>query len=587
VADNLPAVAAKALKLFDEDRRSHDLWCNKVERWYRAWRGILNERSEAASWRHRLHPPFLLQIIETLAAGLQDPDSQWPVKPRFRAASLEEIEAMRDGAQQLEALLRYQRNEDGLRRKQRDHRLQGLVAGLTVWKPWWRYSERDGKVLFDGPCADVVDVRDFVWHESSRDIQSAARLHHRVWMTFDELKALEEQGVYENVDQLKESRDFSHEHDDREQLLSNSSRTKDRIEVVEHWLDGGARVVTIANRKVVLRNTPNPYDHGSYPFVACSPIPDLFRIPGVSVVELVEDLQEMLWTLTNQRLDNLELINNAIFLVRDDVLDPNSFVFAPGEQWLVSDKDAVTPWAPDVRLAEVSLNAEALVKADLQNIPGASPALLGQSGSTEQTATEISLLTNLAQRRLAIQKQQFTLADIEVGHQWIALNRQYLDEKKYVEVVGPEGEDGLRLIDPESFRDFDFAITVDQMDESMIRQERLAEAQARLQVAVAAVPVFAAIGTPVNAKAFMEDYLKAAGVQDTERYFSAQPQPAALQQGQGGQQQPPGLAGGALDTGATAPQAMDANSPSNSFSQSPAAAMQQLLSMSGGVANGS
>lgn len=610
-----PEILARCLKDFEEDSKSHDQWVNRVDRWYRAWRGVVERNSRAGDWRHQLYPPYLLQIVETLVAGTVDPSPKWMVKPRPRMASLEEIAQLRDGAKALEYLLTYQRDMDRMIQKQRTHRLQGLIAGLTLWKTYWRYSEKTVKKQQsmthydeagapfvqtaevdviepheDEPCVEVVDVRDFIWHEAARDIQSAKRLTHRVWMTYEELKALERDGYYSNVSQLKESRSFTEQLASRETDLFNADRTKDMIEVLECWTDGGKRVVTIGNRNVVLRDRKNPFDHGMYPFIASSPIPDLFRIPGISVVELVVDLQEMLWNLQGQRHENLELINNAIVLIREDTLDANSFVFAPGEQWLVPDENAVKILEMPTFPAQVSVEAEQLIKADIQNIPGASPALLGQAGPNEQTATEVSLLSNLAQRRLAQQKWQFTVADIEVGEHWIELNKQFLTEERFVAVVGADGEEGWELIRPESFKHGNFSIDIGQMDESLVRQERLAEAQARFQVALQAVPAMAAIGTPLNMVAFLEDMLEAAGVQDKERYLSASPQPAVLQQqaGQGGQ-----MGGGQgmaptpedMMSGATSPLATSISSPSNPFSQSPVANMQRLLSSQGGAVN--
>jgi hypothetical protein len=432
-------------------------------------------------------------------------------------------------------------------------------------------------------------MRDFIWHEAATSLDKAKRITHRVWMTWEELKELEVAGIYRNVDQLKESRSFSEQLASRESDLFEQDRTKDMIEVLECWVDGGKRVVTIANRKVLLRDRPNPFQHGKYPFVGCGPVPDLFRVPGVSIVEMVEELQEMLWKTQSQRHDNLEMLNNAIALIREDVVDKDGLIWAPGEQWLVPDTEAVKLLEVSPLPAQISLEAEALIKADIQNIPGASPALLGQSDQTEQTATEISLLTNLAQRRLASQKFQFTLADIAVGEQWIELNQQFLSEERYIAIVGEDGEEGWELIHPDSFRDYRWKIDVEQMDESLIRQERVAEAQARMPVAASMVPMFAMIGQPLNAKAFMDDYLKAAGVDQTDRYYASAPQPAAAAAGMGGPGQP-GSDGAPtpedmLAAGQTAPSAYDSTSPSNEVSSSPVAAMSRMLAATGGDVN--
>lgn len=569
-------ILSRVVRDVDEDLKHHDIWTEKVDRWYRAWRGVAEPNADAAQWRSQLFPPYILQVIETLAAGTQDPNPRWRVKPRPQASQdMNAIEELSEGAEEIGYLLAAQRHEDGFAKKQAIHRKQGLIAGLSVWKPYWDYVRDDA-------CVEVVDVRDWIWHESSVSVEAAQRITHRVWKTYDDLKLLEQKGVYSNVDELKNARSAHELLASREGDLFNADRTKDRIEVWECWYDGGKRVATVANKTVLLSDRENPFEHGKYPFVAASPIPDLFRIPGVSVVELIEAIQQMLWSLQGRRHESLELVGNAIVMVRDDVLDPSRFIFAPGEQWLVPDKDAVTIWQPDVKSAQITLDAEALLKADIQNIPGASPALLGQANATEQTATEISLLTNLAQRRLAAQKYQFTLADVEVAEHWIKLNSQFLEKERYVSYVGPDGEEGWALIDPELVKQ-PWRIVVDQMDESLVRQERRAEEQAKLQVALSAVPVMAAIGQPLNMQAFVEDFLDAFGVEDKAKYFSQAPQPAAVAQGGGPQMAPPGAE--APPEGVTAPEASGISSPSNEVSQSPLAAMQRMLSGSGGAVN--
>ena len=601
-------ILSQCLAYFEEDSKAHDIWVKKVDRWYRSWRGVLERSSPASEWRSTLHPPYILQIVETLVAGLIDPHPTWKVKARQRMSSAEELHSIAEGAKALEILLAAQRDSDGMLLKQRTHRLQGVIAGMSVWKTRWTLEERlvsrNEQVLEpddlgfprevsrsfealepskDDPSVEVVDVRDWIPHESAKDVATAQRITHRVWLSFDDLKELERQGVYRNVNKLSEERNSSADKlASRETDIFTVDRTKDLIEVLECWIEGGSRVVTFApDQRVLLADRPNPFAHGKFPFIVCAPIPDLFRMQGMSIVELVEDLQEMLWTLQNQRLDNLELLNNLIIKQREGSLLETP-IFAPGEVWLMDDISAVEALQLPSFPSEISLQSEGLIKADIQNIPGASPALLGQAESQEQTATEISLLTNLAQRRLSMQKFQFTLADKAVGEQWIELNKQFLTEERYVAIVGEDGDEGWVLIHPEFFAPYDWKIDVEQMDESMLRQERLAETQSRFQVAAAAAPLMAMIKQPLNMRAFLEDLLDAAGVQDKDRYFSVasqQPPMAPGQPGQNGQPAPPSLESG------TAPQAIDANSPSNAFSQSPVASMQRMLAGSGGPVN--
>lgn len=598
------------LRGFSEDERSHKLFCENVEQNYRAWRGILEKRSDAAAWTNKQHPALAYQAMDTILAGLLDPDPQWKLRARPRMVGpgeVPDVAQLKAGVKANELLLADELTVDGYGEKQVVFLLQNLIAGLTVSKNYWRrtsgpspsvkvtsvpiYAPNSGKIIafqpkvtqadgeeeetyFDGPTSLPIDVRDFIWHQAATSLDAAERVTHRVWKSFGELKELEAQGIYENVDDLIESQDQTKALDGREQDLFQTDRTKDKIEVLECWIDHGRRVVSIGNRKVVLRDTGNPFrfEHlnNRYPFVVCSTTPDMFRIPGVSEMELIREVQEILWTLTNQRLDNLQLINNAIVLLRDDIDDPDSFDFYPGARNLVSDPMQVKMWTPEIGIADLSMNAEGVARNDLQNLIGASPAANGQLDQAA-TATQINLVTTLAQRRLAMKKQMTKWAAQRTGEQWMALNQQMITQDRFVPVVGRDGELAMETIQPMLLQGR-YKIVVDQMDESLLRQERRGEAQALLQVVVQAAPVYAAAQMPLNLKAPLENLLDAYGIQDKDAWFAAQPQQLPQQPAQA----PPGPEG---SNGVTSPAASD------SFAQSGTNALAQALASQGGAAN--
>lgn len=600
MADTKPEERVRqVLKDFDEDKKPHDAFCTKVEQYYKAYRAIPEANADAAQWESQLFPPYAFQIIESLTANVVDPTPRWKVVPRpSKGADLELLAA---GSKANEILLGSQVDSDGFAAKQMYFAKQAFIAGLSVFKTHWNYKPGSvtrktitGRVtekvtLRDDPTAEVIDVRDWVPHQAATSLENALRVTHRCFYSFDELKRLEKQGIYgseaggQSVDSLKESRDFAAELSGREQSLFQADRTKDQIEVLEQWRrepDGSLRVVAVGNRKVLLRDRPSPFDHGKYPFVVCAPIPDLGRIHGISVIELVKDLQDQLWTLGNQRLDNVRLLNNHIVLVRDDFDDVDSFVWAPGAINQVSDPSQISSLKVDALPSQVSIQAESMIQQDLQNVSGANPALLGQQAQNTSTATEVSLTTTLAQRRVSLMKQQFKWAFREVGEHWIRLNQQFVTDERLVLTLGPDGAQDWTAIHPLLLQG-DYAITIDPVDESLVRQERRAEKQALLQMAAQLAPVFAAIaqGDPskktLNLESFMDIYLEEFDVGDKEKFYSAKPQPM---QPPPGQQQP-----GGPPPGATAPQAIDPNSPSNAFSQSPVAAQQQMLAMGGPI----
>jgi hypothetical protein len=614
-----PDVVGRVMQGFEQDEKSHRDFRLNADRRYRAYRGILEQRSDAASWTNKQHPPYILQIIETMIASSLDPNPAWQVKARPKMADPSLIAREADGAKAMQILLTEQLDIDHFAEKERPFAMQGYITGLTVLKNYWRYSEGTRKslsevqvpvegstwlsvpqiqqvegthIFHDNPTADIVDVRDFIWHEAATSLERAMRITHRVWYSWDELKQLEAAGVYENVDQLKESQDFSGQLVNREQELFRVNRAKNQIEVLEQWFyeKGEIWVVSVGNRKVCLtpggKAKPNPFFHGGYPFVVTSSMPDLFRIPGISEVEVIQDLQEMLWTLMNQRLDNLQLLNNAIAIIRSDVDDPDAYEFAPGERWLVDDINQVKFLETPPITAELAVQAEAGLKSDLQNISGGMPMLAGSDSQIDnKTATAASIFTNLAQRRLAAKKQNYTWAYNRMGEQWIELNQQFIREERAIEIVGPDGGSLIKKISPMEIQGR-YHIRGEMMDESLNRQERRAEAQAKLQVALSAALPFAQSSTPLNLQAFMDDFLEAFDVQDTSKYYTQKNPLPNMQESQpgapGGGTGPPPPGG---PEGTTAPQAVDVNSPSNAFSQSPVAATQRMGAMSGGPVN--
>lgn len=611
-------IVARVMRGFDQDLKAHATFAADVDKRYRAYRGVIETRSTAAAWSNKQHPAYVLQIIETMIASCTDMAPAWQVKSRPKMGPRELIEAEMKGAKAMEILLAEELDIDHFAEKQRPFAMQGFIAGLTVAKNYWRYSEANRKslgqvdvpvpgmagftmpqtqpidgtqILHDNPTMEVVDVRDFIWHEAATSLEKAMRVTHRCWYSMDELRQLEAAGVYANVDQLSDTNDFSGALSNRETELFKTNRAKNQVEVLEQWFydRGEIWVATVGNRKVNLTKgteaKANPFWHGGYPFVVTSSMPDLFRIPGISEVEVVQELQEMLWTLMNQRLDNLQLLNNAIAIIRSDVDDPDAYIFAPGERWLVDDINQVKFLETPPITAELALSAESGIKSDLQNISGGMPLLSGSDQQMDSnTATAASIFTSLAQRRLAAKKQNYTWAYNRVGEQWIALNQQFIREEKAIEIVGPDGGPLIHTISPLEIQGR-FHIKGELMEESLMRQERRAEKQAALQVAISCALPFAQSGTPLNLTAFMDDFLDSHGVQDTARYYAAKnPLPNMQQQpppGGAPQQQaaPPG------QTGASAPQATDVNSPSNAFSQSPVAAQQQMGAMTGGPVN--
>lgn len=602
----------KVVSCYEEADKYHKNHRAKWEKWYRAYEGLLSPNSDAKDWRSRVHPAYVNDAIESAVANIVESKLRFQVKPRPRDADPNEIAMAVRGAEAHQRLLSYQLDIDRFGKKQRPFVLQDLICGMTVGKTYWleqkrqvpgrqmqqvpihddvtgelldvRMSYQDmvqTRTMRDDPSFEVVDIRDFFWPESATSVEKSPWFIHRVWMSMDELRSMEERGVYKDVDLVAASGDSSSDYTEREQALFAVDRTKGLIPVLEYWTDD--RVVTVANCKVLLADRPNPFWHGRKPFVVASATARLFQIPGMSEVYKLAEIQDMIWALMNQRLDNLKFVNNAIALIRSSVMDPDEYEWFPGARWMVDDPSDVQMWQPDTRVAEISLNAESVLKGDLQNVSGGLPFLSGASTETvdQNTATGVSIVTSLAQRRIMSRKQAYWDAFDEVQNHWVWLNRQFITQPKLIAVVGRDGAQAYETVDPRDLEP-DVLVSSEPMTESLMRQERRAEKQALLQTAAQAAAAFAATGAPLNLKAFMDEYLRAFDIDDPERFYS-QPAP---QPGMGPQGPVPGTPGFAAPPtgpgGVTAPQSIDpATSPSNQTSMSPEVFLQRALAGAG------
>src|SRR5262252_3671372 len=612
----------------DCERRYHDAFIEKVERRYDAYRGLAEPgQNPAASddedWHSNITTPYVLNTCEGMLATMLEPSPRFNVTQRPKPEEpLDEILARLSGVKAIADTLRYALDRAGFAQCQRDFMQQDLIAGITVFKTYWRSERRDvvaltpndmeiqdayGNVVdsittheettakdvlvLDDAVCEVRDVRDFFWPSQAPNVDKAEYLIDRTWQSYAALKRMQNQGVYKNVEQLKSSSSRATYADltKREMRLRNIDRTQDLVEVLEYWTP--ERVITVGNRTVLLRDDPNPFWNGRMPFVVCAAMPDAFQIPGISVVEALAQLQQMLWTLQNQRLDVVRLLANLITLIRSDVDDPDAFEWAPNAQWFVEDPGQVDTLKIDPTVANITLQAEGLLKGDLQNIMGGLPMASGVQDQTmdQQTATGMSIITTIAQRIIQSRKQHYLWAYAALGKDFLLLYQQFVRDDRIVPILGANGASAYHEITPLDLQG-DYDITIDVTSDSLLRQERRAESSSLLQIAAQVQMVFAQSGAPLNLKAFMEDTLDAYDKPDKDRYFMPPQVGAATAGGQPGTPPQPGQVpvtnGG--PGGVTAPQlAAGPQSPSASPgpSMSPEAAMAQLMRMRGGVSN--
>lgn len=610
------------------ERDYHDAFVEKVEARYEAYRGLASDSGKSPppdeDWHSNVTTPYVLQTCEGMLATMLEPNPKFNVTPRPKPdESLEEVIARVHSIEAVGDTLAYALDRDQFAQKQRDFMQQDLIAGISVIKDYWMTERRkvtklvpetieihdafgtlidsiqshtervvDDSLVTDDACSEVRDVRDFFWPSQAPSVKKAEYLIDRTWESMDSLRRQEKLGYLKNVSKLKNEASIAalSNISKREMRLRGIDRTKDLVERLEYWTP--ERVITVGNRTVLLADKPNPLWNGRSPFTVCSAMPDAFQIPGISVVEALAQLQQMLWTLQNQRLDVVRMLANLITLIRSDVDDPDAFEWAPNAQWFVEDIGQVDTLKVDPTAAQITLEAEGLLKGDLQNIMGGLPMASGANSQTidQQTATGVSIITTIAQRIIQARKQHYLWAYANLGKHFLLQYQQFLREDRPIKILGQEGAVSYRTISPLEIQG-DYDVLIDVTSDSLVRQERRSEAQSLFQIAVQSQPVMAQSGAPLNLKASYERVLEAFDITDKERYFMPSQVGAATAGGPppgtgNGQPQPPEAIPGQTPGGTTNTDlAAGPMSPSNQQTISPETFMQQSMSRYGGAAN--
>lgn len=633
----------RAIGQINECKKSRSAFINGVEKRYKAYRGFVEEI--AGDWRSQAHPPYIQHIVETTLAGLVVDKFRFRVRPRLTLDTYlhpDMADQARVGAEAHQILMDWQVRKDKLSGIQRAFNLQHAIAGLTVAKTYWVTREERRRrlvaqdmplldsngepltspvtgenivypslqsvegttVVYDGPTTEVRDVRDFMWPEQAVSIDKAGYVIDRVWFRKDELaKAFSEgqfgtnvggwswKDVIEVLGDNDRANGVTEEFVSREQSLYKINRTKDLFEVCEVWDQTNGKMTTVINRCALGAHVDFPFWHNRPPFTVCSTQPDLFRIPGISQVEKIDHLQKLLWELMNQRIDNLKLINNAIFFFRPDIEDPDEYEFEPGARWPVEDPAQVNMWQPNVIPSEVSLQGESLLKGDMQNLAGGFPFSSGTDSQNvdQKTATGAALITNIAQRSIDIAKQQVDEAMQDIGEQRMILNQQFIREPTIAPAIGTDDVNEIHVILPEILQgDYDFEL--EPSSDPLMEQQEQASANGLAQILASLMgPILPlaqqGMAKMINFDAIVEDILRAYGKDDVARYFISTPPPAMSAPGQAGQQQSDQTDDGQPNLGVTAPQATDAaTSPSNALSVAPTTLLQRALALSKGGA---
>jgi len=540
----------------------HETRQKKYDESYGVYRALAATNKGGSAWQSKLRVPYGMQVVDTELVNIVGGKPRVKIRPR--TADDER------SAKAMQQVIDYYMAEDHFVEKQPSFVQQGLIYGSTAAKNHWLYQTcmkpgrqqvpgPNGEPVFvptdpkeyverDGPTFEPWDIYNCWWDPDARDVDSARYVILRSYVTKDDIRRLavnEEDGtgIYWNTEELLKAGFRKPESETRQSTFNKGEKNKDKLELWEVWreTDDGLRLTVIGNRQIVLRDGPTPYWHGKKPVVIAQVRPDLFDMAGIPETELVDHLQQALWSVQNMRMDNLHLtVMRGITYREGGVTDPNQLELRPRFKWPVQDHDDINFVAPAPLPPEAYREEENLLSR-MQLVTGINPFVSGSdmAGVDQNTATGVTALQEVASRLLRFKAAQIQQKGYQRTYeQWSQLIQQLLDKELAVRIEGPGDTFTWEHYGPAEIAG-NYDIILEGSEESLSRQQERSEAVALLN----AFAPFLGTGV-VNPKPILERIAAAYDFPNAEALFPAPQAGAApniaLPPGvQGGQQQDP------------------------------------------------
>lgn len=394
---------------------------------------------------------------------------------------------------------------------------------------------------YSGPQVEVVSPEDFYIDPDAKSIDSAQFVVHRVWKTFGEMKRLEEDGVYRDVDRvlslMDKNREDAYNAEESERYAAAGAQdpalnetsdadkqtARKKLEVFEWWgkldLAGDGiqeNYLVVLCGDNILRMERNPYAHEQPPFEVLRPMLDPFKFTGVGVPELVGEFQEVKTAIMRQTLDNISFQNNGMWIVnRHAGVDLNALLNPrPGAVVRTNIvQGAVQPVTPS-SLQSMPLNMIELVDSMMQKRTGVTSYNQGvDANSLNKTATGITKIMNASAQRIELIARIMAETGIRPLYQkLLMLNQQFVDQAIVIRVFN----EPITISPDDLAGEFDVSVDVG----GATNKDEARTQQLMLLMQYAANLMQLGVMRPVNVYEICRKMMQIWGWKDCERYVS-------------------------------------------------------------------
>jgi hypothetical protein len=417
-------------------------------------------------------------------------------------------------------------------------------------------GEPDTYEVYDGPAAEYVDIENFWPAPEATGMDDTRHAFERQFRDMSHIAEFVKKGVYRMPENMGPS-DFTSEEEPaqlRAASVELGSMAKDPthkpVELLHMWTE--ERIITVANRKAILRVQTNPFQHGEIPYVRIVDYLVEGEFWGMGEIEPIEGLQDVMNALVNQRIDNVKLSMDKMFMVmKNAVADLRDLRTRPGGIIEVDTSNTGTLEQAIMPLDFGDVTSSAFVEVEqierfIEKVSGITGYQQGTDApSLNDTATGIALIQEAGNTRQGFKTVLAEMTGLtRLARQFGSIIQQFWDTERMVRLVGPKGEDVFKTFTPESIQGaFDYDIEA----QSVVQTESLRQASADslFQMLFPVLPPdLMTGGLGPGQQKLVEEVLRSRGKKDIDAYLAPPPQPTLPGQGQfamGPEQIPAGL----------------------------------------------
>jgi hypothetical protein len=246
------------------------------------------------------------------------------------------------------------------------------------------------------------------------------------------------------------------------------------LEIWECWDHVEGKLVSVVNRKWVIRNEDNPYSKilDGRVFIDLPDITLNWEYYAMSHLEPVETTIHEIADSRNQAMDNIVYNLDPIRKVKKGAgYKDEELVQKPGATWYVQKADDIMIERPP-DISGMWVEKDTILRREVQTSLALSEYTQGIPQSSSEPASKVEMLLLQTNIRLGLVLRQLEIAMTEMVQSFVQMNQQFLGEEKSIRLVG-------KKLKWSKFTEQDKEMMVDAYVSIKPKKEKTAEQEAK------------------------------------------------------------------------------------------------------------